>query len=361
MGSMNIRTATSAYEIWLGKRMELLPADLRLKHQRMAESVFSFLRATFYRWAQLWPVVCPDLAKAPDVLGVGDLHVENFGTWRDREGRLVWGVNDFDEACRLPYTNDLVRLAVSAHLATKEKHFSSDLNSVCAALLAGYSQAHQERGRPFILAERHAWLRGLATGELREPIHFWDKLSRWPEAAHEMPNSVKQVLQRALPEAGLAFRVIHRPAGLGSLGRQRFTMLAEWRGGLVAREAKRLTASAWRWHGNASDKGLLYARIIERAVRIPDPHVRVKGQWLIRRLAPDCSRIELASLPRVKEELKLLYAMGWETANIHLADSGAAAQAARDLKKRGSKWLREAVAQMSKATVADWEEWRRAV
>jgi len=36
------------------------------------------------------------------VLAVGDLHVENFGTWRDAEGRLIWGVNDFDEAWRLP-------------------------------------------------------------------------------------------------------------------------------------------------------------------------------------------------------------------------------------------------------------------
>src|SRR5260370_32652719 len=48
-----------------------------------------------------------------EVLAVGDLHVENFGTWRDAEGRLTWGVNDFDEAYPLPYTIDLARLATS--------------------------------------------------------------------------------------------------------------------------------------------------------------------------------------------------------------------------------------------------------
>ena len=53
------------------------------------------------------------------MLGVGDLHVENFGTWRDAEGRLIWGINDFDEACPMPYTIDLVRLAASADLAIK--------------------------------------------------------------------------------------------------------------------------------------------------------------------------------------------------------------------------------------------------
>ena len=31
-----------------------------------------------YRWAQVWPQVCADLALAPVVLAVGDLHVTNF-------------------------------------------------------------------------------------------------------------------------------------------------------------------------------------------------------------------------------------------------------------------------------------------
>jgi len=61
-----------------------------------------FFRATFYRWLQLWPELCADLVKAPPVLGVGDLHIENFGTWRDEEGRLIWGVNDLDEAWPAP-------------------------------------------------------------------------------------------------------------------------------------------------------------------------------------------------------------------------------------------------------------------
>ncbi len=73
----------------------------------MTKDVFSFLRATFYRWVVLFPQTCPELAAAPALLGVGDLHVENFGTWRDGEGRLIWGINDFDEACTLAYTSDL--------------------------------------------------------------------------------------------------------------------------------------------------------------------------------------------------------------------------------------------------------------
>ncbi len=74
---MNIVKATHRFEEWLGRHTTLVKPDPRLKHQQMAAAVFPFLRATFYRWMQIWPEVCPDLAKAPRVLAVGDLHVEN--------------------------------------------------------------------------------------------------------------------------------------------------------------------------------------------------------------------------------------------------------------------------------------------
>src|SRR5579883_363864 len=111
---MKISKATARYENWLARHLTILEKDLELKHEAMRSAPFPFLRATYYRWAQVWPEICADAAHAPQVLAVGDLHVENFGTWRDIEGRLIWGVNDFDEAAPLPYTNDLVRLAASA-------------------------------------------------------------------------------------------------------------------------------------------------------------------------------------------------------------------------------------------------------
>src|SRR5580692_3020737 len=139
--AMNIIRATHRFEQWLGRHTPLVKPDLRLKHQRMAEAVFPFLRATFYRWMQIWPEVCPDLAKAPRVLAVGDLRVENFGTWRDIEGRLVWGINDFDEAAVLPYTIDLVRLATSAILAIEDGHLALKPKDACASILEGYKES----------------------------------------------------------------------------------------------------------------------------------------------------------------------------------------------------------------------------
>ena len=60
-------------------------------------TLFLFFRGTFYRWTQLFPEICRDLSRAPKLLAVGDLHVGSFGTWRDFEGRLNWGVDDFDD------------------------------------------------------------------------------------------------------------------------------------------------------------------------------------------------------------------------------------------------------------------------
>src|SRR3984893_15130338 len=151
---MNCKKATELYEAWLAKCTPIIEADLAFKHQQMSADNFSFMRATFYRWVELWAEYCSDLAKAPIVLAVGDLHVENFGTWRDQEGRLVWGINDFDEAFSLPYTNDLVRLAVSAHLAISADRLVLRPADACEAILKGYSRQLKGGGRPFVLAEQ---------------------------------------------------------------------------------------------------------------------------------------------------------------------------------------------------------------
>ena len=160
---------TIDYERWLKKRIDVVEPDLQLKHKEMADSLFAFLRATFYRWVSLWQEVCPDLTEAPRVLAVGDLHVENFATWRDTEGRLVWGVDDFDEVARMPYAVDLIRLVTSAILAKRENALTLDASDAATAVLEGYSESLEAGGNPFILEESHPGLREMALDAEREP------------------------------------------------------------------------------------------------------------------------------------------------------------------------------------------------
>jgi Uncharacterized protein conserved in bacteria (DUF2252) len=355
-----ITTVTRQYETWLATYTSLVKADLALKHVLMTRDAFSFLRATFYRWRQVWPDVCADVVTTPVLLAVGDLHIENFGTWRDSEGRLIWGINDFDEAYPLPYTNDLVRLAVSATLAIKTNRLAITPKEAYDAILTGYTEGLKSGGRPFVLAEQHRWLRDIATNTLRDPVGFWQKMESLPPVKGTMPKSAQAALALLMPEPGLSYRLRRRVAGVGSLGRPRFVALADWQGGKIAREAKALGPSACAWAGAGHGlTTIFYPSMVDQAVRCRDPLVRMQSRWLVRRLAPDCSRIELTALPKKRDEGQLLYAMGWETANVHLGSPKAIMAIRRDLATRKATWLREAAKRMTRVTLSDWTEWAR--
>lgn len=356
---MNIHKATSQYEQWLTAYTALVPKDIAYKHEQMKLGAFPFLRATFYRWAQTWPLACKDLAQAPHLLCVGDLHVENFGTWRDAEGRLIWGVNDFDEACYLPYTNDLVRLATSAQLAIEANHLSLGSSQACDAILNGYTQGLAAGGKPFVLAEEHGWLRDIAHNSLNDPVTFWRKMENLPAIKEGVPESALVAIEHVLPTTAIAYQVKRRVAGLGSLGHPRFVALAGWCGGTIAREAKRLVPSGGVWARKAEGPvEIFYQAIMDRAVRCHDPFVQLQGQWIVRRLAPDCARIELSVLAQERTEQQLLHAMGWETANIHLGTKSVSAAVKADLRKRKKGWLQGAAEAMTQAVHTDWQAWK---
>jgi len=356
---MKIGKATKKYETWLAKRTILIKSDLDLKHRLMAKDPFLFLRGTFYRWMQVLTDTLPDLSRAPEVLAIGDLHVENFGTWRDIEGRLIWGVNDFDESYPLAYTNDLVRLAVSANLAVPTKHLAIKFEDACESILTGYVKGLRTGGEPFVLEENHEWLRDIATGELRDPTHFWAKVNALSAIRANIPKGAKRALESSLPEPDLPYKLTHRVSGLGSLGRERFMAIADWDGGKIARETKPVTSSAWLWaNGDKGYKHIFYENIIANSKRAPDPFLKVRGRWIVRRLAPLCTRIELTTLPKKRDEKHLLQAMGFETANIHLGSRTAIKAVLRDLTKRKSGWLNSAAEKMTDCVMKDWEEWR---
>jgi hypothetical protein len=162
-----IRESARQYEDWLRKQLhgDVLEQDLAKKRDKMRESAFVFLRATYWRWAETIFDVCPDLAGGTQVLAVGDIHIENYGTWRDVDGRLAWGVNDFDEAAEMPYVLDLVRLAASALLGSGRRRITDE--EICAAILNGYRQG-LHAPQPVVLDRDKLWLPRKGAGEVLE-------------------------------------------------------------------------------------------------------------------------------------------------------------------------------------------------
>jgi hypothetical protein len=363
---MNIVKATKNYEEWLDKRLgPLIKADLEYKHMRMADNPFEFMRATFYRWMQLWFDKHSDLATAPVVLAVGDLHTQNFGTWRDIEARFVWGINDFDEAYPLAYTTDLVRLATSASIAITEGSGSIDMKDVSTAVLTGYRDSLRRRGEPFVLAEHNSHLRDLLLDNLKEPERFWEKLKELPTLDEPLPEEAKLAIN-ALPTPRQRYRVSHRTAGLGSLGRRRYLALMNLSGSAVAREAKELTASSCLWALENQQGGgsslIHYSEILRNAVRCPDPFLCVRDRWAVRRLSPDYVDLDLASLSTADLE-RVLYDMGWETANVHLGsldrEGYATRKEVRDHLEASEKdWLVDAADDMLDRTYNDFSDWQ---
>lgn len=356
---MDVIEKTRDFERWLAKQIPLVRQDLDLKHAHMAEAPFSFFRATFYLWLERWHRECLGLLDAPRVLAIGDLHIENFGTWRDEEGRLIWGVNDLDEAWPGPYTLDLVRLATSAYLAIWSEHLGLTRREAADAIEEGYRDSLRVGGSAFVLAEKHQWLRLLAQSKLRDPVVFWAKMLANPPYSAKPPAEARKLLEDSLPPPKRVYQLKRRVAGLGSLGHPRILALSSWKGAYIAREAKAIRTSAWAWYGKTSSAALYGPELVTKAVRVQDPCVRFHGHWLVRRLAPDCSRIELVSLPKERDEARLLYDMGWETANMHLASTSAIPRVKKDLAARKGRWLHKASKAMLKATLADWENWRK--
>jgi hypothetical protein len=253
-----------------------------------------------------------------------------------------------------------VRLATSARLMADVSGWSLAPKSICRALLDGYAEGLEAGGTPFVLGEHHRWFTPMVMKGLRDPVKFWRRMRELPRVhANRVPAAAREKMTALLPESRTRPRFARRTAGLGSLGRPRFVALLEWRGGMLAREAKARTPSACAWaRGDASASPARSEELFDRAVRCPDPFLKVGGAWIVRRLAPDCGKIELATLSRVREEAYQLHAMGWETANVHLADPGACERIRRDLAARPPRWLRSASTRMLEATLLDWEAWR---
>ena len=349
---MSFRKDNTAYEAWLARQCDVVKKDIKAKHRKMTESAFIFLRATYFRWAKQIGKWCPELMDAPKVLSVGDLHLENFGTWRDADGRMVWGVNDFDEAAVMPCTLDLVRLAASIRLAPR---LAVSNQAVAAALLTGY-RAGLKQPQPALLDEGETWLRAYAAPTEKKLEKFWDEVRDYPKA--RPPRKVTAALIASLPKDAKNIRFRSRVAGGGSLGRPRYVAVAFWRGGHVLREAKALVPSAWIFAHGGKSRASHFRKLANGKYRAPDPFLQVHGKFIFRRIAADSRKIELADIGGSKVTARILEAMGFDLASIHAAGSADVDALRADLKKRPRGWLNAAAKTAAAAVKRDYEEWR---
>ena len=353
---MSFRTDNEDYEAWLATQCDVVKSDIDYKHKRMKKTAFIFLRATYFRWARKIGDWCPELMDAPRVLSVGDLHLENFGTWRDADGRLVWGVNDFDEAAVMPYVLDLVRLATSIQLAPDRRIGN---RRAAAALLRGYRNELDDP-QPALLFEGETWLRSYAEPTEAKVEKFWKDIADYRKASP--PPAIAKALVASLPRGvdKKTVRLCSVPRkGGGGLGRPRYLAVGYWRGGHVLREAKALVPSAWTWaHGSKASQKSHFLAVANGRYRTPDPFLLVRKKFIFRRVAADSTKIELGDDAGGRLHLNLMQAMGFEIASIHAAGTASVTALKADLRKRPPGWLNTAATVAAEAVKRDFRQWR---
>jgi uncharacterized protein (DUF2252 family) len=146
---MIVDTLVGAFE-------DLMAADkaaFRSKFRKMAADPFAFYRGSDC-------LFFADVAELDDpwaneqtsrVWIQGDLHAENFGTYMDGDGALIFDVNDFDEAYLGHFTWDLQRLVASVALMGWSKALSDE---DITRLVTGYSRAYLDQVRKFVETDR---------------------------------------------------------------------------------------------------------------------------------------------------------------------------------------------------------------
>lgn len=141
------------------------PLAIRRKYRKMAADPFAFYRGSA-------PLFYADAAEREDpwadertgrVWVQGDLHAENFGTYMDGEGHLVFDVNDFDEAYLGHFTWDLQRLVASVALMGWTKALADE---DIARLVRACLRAYLDQVEHFVDSDRdHEWSLRLGTAE----------------------------------------------------------------------------------------------------------------------------------------------------------------------------------------------------
>jgi uncharacterized protein (DUF2252 family) len=216
------------------------------KYQEMSVSPFSFFRATCHLFHEDWPTDS-QLDKAPALWVCGDLHLENFGSYKGTNGdighrQVYFGINDFDEGTLAPLTRDITRLAVSTLLVGKSLGMGkADRSSLTQALINTYRRTLKQ-GVSNNLSEATGIVDNLLqAAKDRRRGDLLEKYIADDRTLQEIPNKLLRIdpIQRATilseynawaaqqlePEFYRCLDLKQRLAGLGSLGVDRYLLL----------------------------------------------------------------------------------------------------------------------------------------
>ena len=372
------------------------PALLALKYRKMAATPFAYFRGTNHLFHREWPRE-RWLDRQPLAWLNGDLHVENFGTYRGENRLVYFDIGDFDEGCLGPPSRDLMRFLVGLHLIA-----GSDRPKVAREL----SGLFLDRYRQAIVAGKARWIerrtaKGLIGRLLRElenrtqsdllarrtvgkgrhrrlRLDNGKALAVEPEAALRVRGFMERFADgRAKPGFFKVLDVAQRVAGLGALGLPRYVVLVKGTGGpdgaaLIDFKPQQGSALAASLDIKQPHFGNEAQRVvdIETRMQVVGPAfltpARIGRQlFTMRELQPSADKLDITAIdPGGAQFLQTIAAMGELTASAQLRASGLLGAANADSLiefGRERAWvapMRSLASRWARRIETDWRQFR---
>lgn len=227
------------------------PERLKLKYGAMGQNAFAFFRGTCHLFYEDWPVGS-ELDHAPLAWICGDLHLENFGSYKGNNRLNYFDMNDFDEALLAPVTMELARLLTSILVGAETIGVNRpEAIALCHSFLDAYRAALREgKARWIERATAEGMVKSLLDGlRNRTSQEYLDSRTKLRSGKRAIRIDGKRALAAAdadyakitrfMAEFALGqpnpriFKVLdvaRRIAGTGSLGLERYVILVEGHG-----------------------------------------------------------------------------------------------------------------------------------
>lgn len=374
------------------------PDRLAMKYVKMSENPFIFLRGACHLFYDVLPD-SPLFRDAPLAWCCGDLHFENFGSYKGDNRLVYFDINDYDEAALAPVTWDMVRLLTSIQCGADALHAThAETLTVSQSCLDAYRNA--------LLAGKPLWVERETSGGLvnalltalrgSERAAFLDKRTvrkgqrrtlkldgvKALPASDAQKQTVTEFMDRfaATQPSPKFYEVLdigRRIAGTGSLGVERFVVLVEGKGSpdgnylLDIKEAKpsamaphlaRLGVKQPAWPDEASRVVTVQKQM--QAVDHAFLHsVKLAGQpYILKGLQPSEDRVAIGEWGKKLDRLKEVVAtMGRILAWDQLRASGRSGSASTDeliAFAQGGDWVTKMLDAATEMTLTTQQQWK---
>jgi uncharacterized protein (DUF2252 family) len=228
-------------------------AGVRHKFALMAQDPFSFFRGSCHLFYEdLVATNSAAIHTSPPVWICGDLHWQNFGSFKGDDRLVYFDINDFDEGCLAPANWEIARFITSLFVATAITGFDPpDTKTLAQQFLQTYIEELRGGKSRTIHRETAKGVVGDLLEDLRQRdrAKFLDRRSSLKRQTRQLKiidgkteaidPALKTTIADALahwastqpaPEFFKIHDIVHRIAGNGSLGLARYLILVEGKG-----------------------------------------------------------------------------------------------------------------------------------